>query len=216
MLNHILKHYWNQRGNTNKCDCDTKRRAKKVEWTVASERNPMRSIIEQRFACFENVSSVCHWYGNYLQFVRQSRHQTVAETTFISIFRVIINISLKWVVYSKLYKQNILFSRKMIQEASHNPVIDAKASLQLVLLKLRNSLEFGDVIVNGCTNIYNENQLKESIDLNIFGLDLSNSSAISRFIYQTGLNIDQNFFSLLKSNQIKSKIQNPRHLQITL
>lgn len=95
----------------------------------------------------------------------------------------------------------------MIQESSHNPVIDAKASLQLVLLKLRNSLEFGDVIVNGCTNIYNENQLKESIDLNIFGLDLSNSSAISRFIYQTGLNIDQNFFSLLKTNQIKSKIK---------
>lgn len=86
----------------------------------------------------------------------------------------------------------------MIQESTHNPVIDAKASMQLCLLKLRQSLEFGDVIISGCTNIYQE-QINLSIDV-----DLSSPDKISRFIYQTGMNIDQNFYSILKRHSINS------------
>lgn len=88
----------------------------------------------------------------------------------------------------------------MIQEGTHNPTIDAKASLQLVLLKLRNGIDFGDVIINGCTNIYADGQLVESATMGKFSLDnldLGDPQAIANFIYETGLNVDQNFFNVL-------------------
>ena len=84
-------------------------------------------------------------------------------------------------------------------------MIDAKASLQLVLLKLRQSLDFGDVIINGCTNVYDEKLLKDSFNMSMDNLDLSDPASISRFIYQTGLNIDQSFFNILRDNSISSK-----------
>lgn len=93
------------------------------------------------------------------------------------------------------------FLRKLIQESTHNPTIDAKASLQLVLLKLRQGLEFGDVIVNGCTNVYDDEKLNK-IDLE--DIDLSDPISISKFIYQTGINIEQNFFNVLRDNKIES------------
>lgn len=88
----------------------------------------------------------------------------------------------------------------MIQESTHNPVIDAKSSLQLVLLKLRQGLDFGDVIVNGCTNVYKDQIIFDNFENN----NLSDVSSINKFIYQTGLNIDQNFFQVLIDNSIKS------------
>jgi hypothetical protein len=96
----------------------------------------------------------------------------------------------------------------MIQESTHNPTIDAKASLQLVLLKLRRGIDFGDVIINGCTNMYNDSENPEAkIEQFCFeDLDLSNASSISKFIYDTGLNIDQNFFNVLNRNNISSNV----------
>ena len=41
------------------------------------------------------------------------------------------------------------FLKEKIQQQSHNPVFDARVSLRLVLLKLCQGLEFGDVIING-------------------------------------------------------------------
>lgn len=94
----------------------------------------------------------------------------------------------------------------MIQEGSHNPTIDAKASIQLVLLKLRQSLEFGDVIVNGCVNIYDDENIESTVsNMTIEDIDLSDPASISKFIYQTGLNIDQNLFSVLRDNKISSE-----------
>lgn len=94
----------------------------------------------------------------------------------------------------------------MIQEGSHNPTIDAKASIQLVLLKLRQSLEFGDVIVNGCVNIYDEENIESTINnMTIEDIDLSDPTSISKFIYHTGLNIDQNLFGVLRDNKISSE-----------
>lgn len=63
-------------------------------------------------------------------------------------------------------------------------------------------MDFGDVIVNGCTNVY-KNHLATPFE----GFDptnLSDVSSISKFIYHTGLNIDQNFFQVLLDNSIKS------------
>ena len=93
-------------------------------------------------------------------------------------------------------------NRKLIQESSHNPSIDAKASLQLVLLKLRQGIEFGDVIVNGCVSVYDEDKVGDNMAIEDF--DLSDPSSISNFIYKTGLNIDQNFFNVLRDNKISS------------
>ena len=98
-----------------------------------------------------------------------------------------------------MWKKN---ARKLIQESSHNPSIDAKASLQLVLLKLRQGIEFGDVIVNGCVSVYDEDKVGDNMAIEDF--DLSDPSSISNFIYKTGLNIDQNFFSVLRDNKISS------------
>jgi len=94
---------------------------------------------------------------------------------------------------------------KLIQEGSHNPSIDAKASIQLVLLKLRQGHDFGDVIVNGCVNVYDENVVQNS-NMAIEDIDLNNSASISKFIYQTGLNINQSFFNVLRDNAISSKL----------
>ena len=100
------------------------------------------------------------------------------------------------------------FLGKIIQETVHNPTIDARSSMELVLLKLRRSLEFGDVIAGGCLNTYAlDEQLakigESSIDMD--GLDLSDPFKISKFIYHTGMNIDQNFFNVLRDNKISSK-----------
>jgi hypothetical protein len=84
----------------------------------------------------------------------------------------------------------------------HNPTIDAKASMQLTLLKLRQGLDFGDVIINGCTNLYDEVEYKKFHE-NHFDtekLDLSDPATIAKFIYQTGLNIDQDLFKVLNDN----------------
>lgn len=94
----------------------------------------------------------------------------------------------------------------MIQEGAHNPTIDARVSLQLVLLKLRQSLDFGDVIINGCTNLSQQDQMSSSIE-QMF-LDESNikdMSTITKIIYETGLNIDQNFFQVLLDNSVSSR-----------
>lgn len=87
----------------------------------------------------------------------------------------------------------------MIQEGTHNPVIDAKASLQLVLLKLRNGIDFGDVIINGCTNMFSEENRNT---INFEHMDLSDPKAIARFIYHTGINITQEFFYALTNANV--------------
>lgn len=79
-------------------------------------------------------------------------------------------------------------------------------SLQLVLLKLRQSLNFGDAIINGCTNIFEESQFKDTIEnMTLDDINIKDPYAISKFIYQTGLNIDQNFFNILRDYKISSK-----------
>lgn len=94
----------------------------------------------------------------------------------------------------------------MIQEASHNPAIDAKASIQLVLLKLRHGVDFGDVIVNGCVNIYEDFHNETNIShMTMDNTDLSDPDTISKYIYQTGLNINQEFFNILRDNEISSR-----------
>ena len=70
------------------------------------------------------------------------------------------------------------------------------------MLKLRQGLEFGDVIVNGVVNVYDEEKWN-TIDLE--NIDLTDPISISKFIYQTGINIDQNFFNVLRDNKIQSK-----------
>ncbi|RNA33498.1 RNA exonuclease NEF-sp isoform X2 [Brachionus plicatilis] len=115
---------------------------------------------------------------------------------------IIFNVSGNRDVKPSLRKLSAQFLGKLIQESTHNPVIDAKSSLQLVLLKLRQGLDFGDVIVNGCTNVY-----KDHVAMPFEGFDNSfkdNVASISKFIYQTGLNIEQNFFQVLIDNSIKS------------
>lgn len=93
----------------------------------------------------------------------------------------------------------------MIQEGSHNPSIDAKASLQLILLKLRQGIDFGDVIVNGCVNLYDDENIVGTINnMSIEDINLGDTRSISKFIYQTGLNIDQNIFNVLRDNKISS------------
>jgi hypothetical protein len=95
-------------------------------------------------------------------------------------------------------------SSKLIQEDKHNPAIDARASLELVLLKLRQGFDFGDVIINGCINMFDQE------DHNLINLDglssLSDPAKIAKFIYQTGLNIQQEFFNVLRDNDISSII----------
>lgn len=63
-------------------------------------------------------------------------------------------------------------------------------------------MDFGDVIVNGCTNVYKDHLATsfEAFD----PTNLGDVASISKFIYQTGLNIDQNFFQVLLDNSIKS------------
>jgi RNA exonuclease 1 len=102
------------------------------------------------------------------------------------------------------------FLGKIIQETVHNPTIDARSSMELVLLKLRRSLEFGDVVAGGCMNTYalDESITKsgsgEDLLIQMGSLDLSDPMKISKFIYQTGMNIDQNFFNVLRDNKISS------------
>jgi hypothetical protein len=97
-------------------------------------------------------------------------------------------------------------NRKLIQEGAHNPTVDAKASLQLVLLKLRHGLDFGDVIINGCTNSYDEAlQLENKIDID--NLDMTDPATVSKFIYQTGLNIDQDFFHVLRDSNLNGEFK---------
>ena len=101
------------------------------------------------------------------------------------------------------------FLGKIIQETVHNPTIDARSSMELVLLKLRRCLEFGDVIAGGCINTYSldEKITKKSGDefsIEMGCLDLSDPIKISKFIYKTGMNIDQNFFNVLRDNKISS------------
>jgi hypothetical protein len=90
--------------------------------------------------------------------------------------------------------------RRIIQEGKHNPVIDAKATMQLVLLKLRQSLDFGDVIINGCVDTYNKVQLNMDLDI-----DMSTPDKISNYIYKTGLNITQTTFDILDYYKVPSK-----------
>lgn len=74
--------------------------------------------------------------------------------------------------------------------------------MQLVLLKLRRGFDFGDVIINGCTSMLDE---EDRIDLAGFDqVDLNNEESIRKFIYQTGLNIEQSFFDALKRHSISS------------
>lgn len=95
--------------------------------------------------------------------------------------------------------------RKLIQESTHNPVVDARASMQLVLLKLRRGFEFGDVIVNGCTSVFDDDANTIGGDLVGFDqIDFTNDESIRKFIYQTGLNIEQNFFDALTRNSVSS------------
>ena len=76
--------------------------------------------------------------------------------------------------------------------------------MELVLLKLRQGFDFGDVIINGCINMFDQE------DHNIINLDglnsLSDPAKIAKFIYQSGLNIQQDFFNVLRDNDISSKI----------
>ena len=88
--------------------------------------------------------------------------------------------------------------------------------MELVLLKLRRSLEFGDVIAGGCINTYNlDNEQTASRGkatndtaflIDMHSDDLSDPVKISKFIYHTGMNIDQNFFNVLRDNKISSKL----------
>lgn len=115
---------------------------------------------------------------------------------FLGYFQVVS--FLKWLLI--LLLNNL---RKLIQESIHNPVIDARASMQLVLLKLRKSLDYGDVIINGCKEIFDDNlTMLDGFE----NADLSSPETISKFIYQTGLNVDQNLFNILKDYEIPSKI----------
>jgi len=59
--------------------------------------------------------------------------------------------------------------------------------------------------VNGCVNVYDENVVQNS-NMAIEDIDLNNSASISKFIYQTGLNINQSFFNVLRDNAISSKL----------
>jgi hypothetical protein len=91
--------------------------------------------------------------------------------------------------------------------------VDAKASLQLVLLKLRHGLDFGDVIINGCTNSYDEAlQLENKMDID--NLDMTDPTTVSKFIYQTGLNIDQDFFHVLRDNNLSGNLLKSRYFKI--
>lgn len=75
--------------------------------------------------------------------------------------------------------------------------------MQLVLLKLRRGLDFGDVIINGCTSMFNE---EDQADLAGFDqVDLNSEESIRKFIYQTGLNIEQDFFDVLGRSSISSR-----------
>lgn len=101
-------------------------------------------------------------------------------------------------------ERTLVFS-KLIQESTHNPSVDARASMQLVLLKLRRGFDFGDVIINGCTSMFDE---EDANDLAGFDqVDMNNEESIRKFIYQTGLNIEQNFFDVLSRHSISSNKQ---------
>ncbi len=91
-------------------------------------------------------------------------------------------------------------ARRIIQEAQHNPVIDAKVTMQLVLLKLRQGLDFGDVIINGSVDVYNNIQLNMDLDI-----DMSKPDKIASYIYKTGLNINQTTFDILDFYKVQSK-----------
>jgi hypothetical protein len=55
--------------------------------------------------------------------------------------------------------------------------------------------------VNGCTNVYDEEKLNT---FNMEDIDLSDPFSISKFVYKTGINIEQNFFHVLRDNKIDS------------
>ena len=73
-------------------------------------------------------------------------HQYIIDTS------IIYNLSGNRDLKPSLKELSAIFLGKQIQETTHNPSIDAKVSLELVLLKLRQSIHFGDAIVNGCLN----------------------------------------------------------------
>ena len=59
----------------------------------------------------------------------------------------------KW--KSKLSVLTDVFCKRKIQTAvdGHNPIEDAKAAMELVLLKLKQGINFGDVIGSGNRNL---------------------------------------------------------------
>lgn len=78
--------------------------------------------------------------------------------------------------------------------------------MQLVLLKLRRGFDFGDAIIHGCTSMFDEEATLSAEDLLGFDeVDFTNEESIRKFIYQTGLNIEQNFFDVLNRNSISSR-----------
>lgn len=84
--------------------------------------------------------------------------------------------------------------------------MDARASMQLVLLKLRRGFAFGDVIINGCTSQLDEDGADDETNdwVGFDQVDFNSDESIRKFIYQTGINIEQNFFDALKRSDISS------------
>jgi hypothetical protein len=108
------------------------------------------------------------------------------------------------------------FLKERIQQDSHNPVHDAIASIKLVLLKLRQGLEFGDVIINGipdgddvdensskCENIFN---LFETLSVDSILIDRQDEKRVlaskSKFIEVNG---NKNAYKALKENANSAK-----------
>ncbi len=79
-------------------------------------------------------------------------------------------------------------------------MIDAKVTMQLVLLKLRQGLDFGDVIMNGSVDVYNNIELNLDLDI-----DMSRPEKIANYIYKTGLNINQTALEILDYYKVPSK-----------
>ncbi|CAI9735550.1 RNA exonuclease 5 isoform X2 [Octopus vulgaris] len=123
---------------------------------------------------------------------------------------------------SKLKKLTEYFLGKQIQtgDSGHNSVEDAAASLQLVQLKLKNSIEFGDVILdtnltihkteacNNSTPVYKESSSPNTKQTNEEGVAVDDNRKF--FVNMSDSATHRSFFDLLNEHQKKSLVIDAR------
>ena len=134
----------------------TESKLRNVCTTLTDVRNKISEILpSDAIICGQSLNNDLHALKMF--------HPYVIDTS------VIYNISGARDSKTSLKYLALQFLKEKIQQQSHNPVFDALVSLKLVLLKLKQGLEFGDVIINGIPNEnFDENNSNYETIFNMF------------------------------------------------